>query len=143
MLDTAIKIATKSFYGKFDKAGKPYIEHCKRVMESIINAHPKIGDEIKCIAILHDVLEDCPEWNEKTLGYFFNDRIISGIVSLTHKKDQSYDEYISQILQNSDAILVKIHDLKDNMDVTRLESLSENDLQRLKKYHNAFRRLSE
>jgi hypothetical protein len=45
-------------------------------------------------------------------------------------------------MTNELSIIVKKEDLKDNMDLTRLESLSESDWLRLKKYHSAFRRLT-
>lgn len=142
MLETAITILNKSFKDKLDKGGKPYADHCKRVMNNIVKENCGISDDIKCIALLHDLLEDCPEWNEKSLSCFFNNRVIEAIVALTHKKEQSYDDYISQVLKNSDAVFVKLYDLKDNMDITRLPNIYDDDLKRLKKYHNAFCRLS-
>ena len=141
MLQIAFTIAQKAFKDKTDKAGKPYFYHCERVENSICTQHPSINEEIKCIALLHDLLEDCPEWNEKSLSCFFNQRVINGIVAMTHKKGQSYDDYISQVLENSDARLVKKFDLLDNMDITRLPELSEKDLLRLKKYHTAYNRI--
>lgn len=141
MIEIALKIAQEAFKNKTDKAGKPYFLHCERVMNSICLEHRSICQEIKCIALLHDLLEDCPEWNTESLKVFFDERVINGIVAMTHKKGQSYEDYITQVLQNSDAQLVKKHDLLDNMDITRLPELSDKDLQRLKKYHTAFYRL--
>ena len=141
MTDIALKIAQEAFKTKVDKAGKPYFLHCERVMNSIILEQGDICDEIKCIALLHDLLEDCPEWNEKSLSCFFNQRVINGIKAMTHKENQNYDDYISQVLENNDAKLVKKHDLKDNMDITRLFQVTEKDLQRIKKYQNAYQRI--
>jgi (p)ppGpp synthase/HD superfamily hydrolase len=141
MLEIAFKIAQEAFKGKTDKAGKPYFMHLERVENAICVQYPSINNEIKCIALLHDLLEDCPEWNEKSLSCFFNQRVINGIVAMTHKKGQSYDDYISQVLENSDARTVKKFDLLDNMDITRLSELSEKDLLRIKKYHTAYTRI--
>lgn len=141
MLEIALVIVNSSFNGKLDKGGKPYANHCIRVMNSIIKDHSHINNDIRCIALLHDLLEDCPEWNEKSLGCFFNKNIIDAINILTRKENQTYDDYIDEISKNSDATLVKIHDLRDNMDITRLTELTDKDCERLKKYHKAYLKL--
>lgn len=141
MTDLALKIIEKAFAGKTDKAGQPYINHLKRVSDSC----PSIGvcDEVKTIALLHDILEDCPEWNEKSLRTFFTDGVVDSVVALTHKPGQTYYEYISQVLEDGWATIVKKHDLEDNMNITRLKEVTKEDLERLKKYHQAYVRITE
>jgi hypothetical protein len=46
-------------------------------------------------------------------------------------------------MANELAIRVKISDLKDNMDVTRLPELGEYEIKRLKKYHMTYNILSK
>jgi hypothetical protein len=141
MIDAAYTIIKKSFDGKTDKSGQPYINHLKRVSENC----PRIGvnNEVKIIALLHDILEDCPEWNEKSLRCFFTDQIVDSVVALTHKPEQSYHEYITQVLEDGWAVIVKKYDLEDNMNITRLKTLDHSDLERLKKYHFAYLRIIE
>jgi len=92
--------------------------------------------------MLHDLLEDCPEWNEKSLSCLFGENIVKTIVLLTKQKNQKYSEYIDAINQSSWATKIKLADLKDNMDITRLNSVSEKDIERLNKYIEAFKILS-
>ncbi len=54
-LDRAIEIAREGHEGQTDISGLPYIGHPMTVMESMKT------DELRIIAILHDVVEDCPE----------------------------------------------------------------------------------
>lgn len=136
-LETAELIVKQSFRGKTDRAGRPYIEHLERVKDWIVNDYPNRTD-LHCIALLHDLLEDCPEWNEKVLRYFFSDRIVDAVVALTRKPEQNYDDYINQLDGSYDARLVKIRDLKDNMNITRLPKIDGNDWLRLQKYHKAY-----
>lgn len=60
-LDKAILIATKAHQNQVDKAGKPYILHPIRVMMKMENETEQI------VAVLHDVLEDCPDYDEESL----------------------------------------------------------------------------
>lgn len=137
MLETAIKIVTEAFKEKKDKAGKPYIEHLERVRSKLSEEN----EEVQTIATLHDILEDCPEWNKDKLLELFPSRVVKAVECLTHKKGQSYEDYISQVMTNELSIVVKIEDLKDNMDFTRLADIGNSDIKRLKKYHSAYKRL--
>jgi (p)ppGpp synthase/HD superfamily hydrolase len=137
MLEKAIQIVTEAFKDKKDKAGKPYLGHLERVSLRLANE----SEEIRTIAILHDILEDCPEWDANRLLEFFPNRVVSAVVCLTHKSGQSYEDYISQIMTNELSIVVKIADLKDNMDFTRLNNIESSDIVRLQKYHSAYKRL--
>lgn len=59
----------------------------------------------------------------------------------SRRNKEDYMEYIRRCAQNSTALEVKIADLKHNMDITRLDKLTNEDLKRLKKYHKAYRYL--
>ena len=141
----AWKIANKAFNGKVDKGGAPYIGHIHRIIEymcPIENGCQEHDEELNCIAILHDLVEDCPEWNLDSLSAIFPERVVCAVDVLTKKKGQTYDQYISQIASNKDAVRVKIADLKDNMDITRLKSIESEDANRLRKYLEAYKCLS-
>jgi len=136
--ELAFQIAKKAFEGKIDKGGKPYFNHLVRVAEKW-----KDDDFLYPIAMLHDLLEDCTEWNTKSLGCLFNDNIVKTIELLTKKEGQDYFDYINEINQSSWATKIKLSDLKDNMDITRLDNITEKDHQRLNKYLKAYKILSE
>ena len=63
MLAKAISIASKAFENKFDQGGHPYILHCLRVMYAVSQS----DEDLMIIAVLHDLIEDCPEWSTKAL----------------------------------------------------------------------------
>ena len=129
-------IVTEAFKDKTDKAGRPYIEH----LEAVCGMVESEEDEVKAIAMLHDILEDCPEWTFERLVNAFNERIAEGVFALTKFSANAlnYAEYIELVKANPDAILVKIADLRHNMDITRLPVLGDYEIKRLKKYHAAY-----
>jgi len=116
-LEKAIEIAIKAHRGQTDKSGAPYILHPLRVMER------GNTDIEKICGILHDVIE---------------------VLKLVTKESENedYNHFIERIIINTTAIKVKINDLKDNLDITRFETLNENDLKRLNKYLAAYKTLT-
>ncbi|MFL1896812.1 hypothetical protein ACJRPK_13985 [Aquimarina sp. 2-A2] len=136
----ALELVDRLYYGKTDLMGEPYIGHLVRVYDKV-NAKYQ-DDELSAIALLHDVLEDFGASSElsNTLFNDFSGRIINGLESITNTGD--YESYISSIKFNPDAIKVKLADLEDNMDITRLKTLSEGNIKRLKKYHKAYKDLT-
>jgi (p)ppGpp synthase/HD superfamily hydrolase len=137
-LEKAIAIAATAFQGKLDKGGQPYILHCLRVMNGV-NQSDK---EIMQMAVLHDLVEDCPDWTVQRLHEEgFSHKVCSVIELLTHNKIEDYTEYISRISTNPHATEIKLADLRDNTTITRLKDLRPQDFERLKKYHRAYRQL--
>lgn len=135
--ELAYQIANRSFSNKKDLSGQPYFNHLTRVSNEF-----KEHKELFQVAILHDLLEDCPEWNEDSLRCLFDKHIVDTIVILTKNKGEDYFDYINRINQNSWATRVKLEDLKDNMDITRLNELTEKDFKRLEKYLKAYKILT-
>lgn len=138
MLAKAISIAAQAFEGRTDKGGHPYILHCLRVMNGVE------GFERKAIAVLHDVLEDCPEWSPKKFYEAgLSDRIVLGCVRMKHDKGtHSYEDYIKGISLDEDCTAIKLKDLEDNSNITRLKGLTKKDFDRIEKYHRWFVYLS-
>jgi hypothetical protein len=68
---------------------------------------------------------------------------IEAIDCLSKRPSEQYNDFISRIIPNELARKVKIADIEDNLDLTRLPTLSEKDLLRVAKYHQALRRLSD
>ncbi len=138
MLGKAIAWAAQCFEHTKDKGGQPYILHCFRVMD---NLHTE-DEELKVIAILHDIVEDVfgenPEKGLDLIKDHYTHRIYRALDLLTHRKEMPYDEYIKNLSSNEDARKVKLADLKDNSDITRLKGLRKKDSERIEKYHRAF-----
>ena len=51
----------------------------------------------------------------------FPNEIVDGVITLTHRKDESYFEYISRVSTSKLAKKVKIADLLHNLDITRIK----------------------
>jgi len=73
------------------------------------------------------------------LRHLFSKNIVDTIVLLTKKKEEDYMEYINRISESSWATKIKLADLKDNMDITRLDEIGSQDFHRLQKYLSAYK----
>lgn len=138
MLSAAIKFAVEKHDGQFDQGGNPYILHCLKVMHYL-----KTDDEeLMCIAVLHDVIEDCFLIYDDGIDALFNigmsERVVNGVELLTKDSGIPYQEYLENIANNKDAIRVKMADLRHNMDIRRLKGVTEKDTLRLAKYSKAY-----
>lgn len=138
-LNRMLWLVSLNFYNQFDKGGNPYILHCIRVMQSLNSQ----DEELQCIALGHDLIEDTEVSAVYLLDYGFSERVVKGIVALTKIEGEDYEIYKSRVKSNPDAIRVKIADLKDNSDITRLKGVSEKDFERMKKYHQFYVELQE
>ncbi len=132
----AIALAAKVHEKQVDNGGNAYILHPMRVMQRLRTT----DCELMQMAIMHDVVEDSDgEVTFETLyNLGFSKRVLDALELLTHNKDESYDSYIMKIASNIDAIRVKMEDLRDNSDITRLKGLREKDFERMKKYNKAY-----
>ncbi len=131
MLSAAILLATNAHAGQYDKAGQPYILHPLKVLHYTKSA----DEELQCIAVLHDVVEDCDVSWEDLIAAGMSDRVIRGVMALTKQRGQSYAEYKNLVFANADAMRVKLADLRHNSDIRRLKGISERDRARILRYH--------
>ncbi len=137
LLAKATNIAIKAHEGQVDKTGMPYYGHIMRVM----NAGRTIEEKI--VGILHDLVEDTNWTFEKLKDEGFPEQIINALKCVTKLSDnEPYDEFIQRVKSNTLAVAVKINDLTDNMDIRRLNNLSETDFKRLQKYLAAYKELT-
>lgn len=128
------------FFGKFDLAGSPYINHLQKVTSKV----DPMDKELQMIAYGHDLFEDTDVTISDLVELGINARVIKGISDITKWNGQCYEEYKIQVKSNPDAIKVKIADLEHNMDITRLKKpLTEKDLLRIKRYHGFWLELKE
>lgn len=137
LYDRALRIASEAHSGQKDRGGKPYILHPIRVAERCKTRIAKV------VALLHDVVEDTDVTLEDLLEAGFPAEVVSSVGLLTRHDGEDYQEYIERVAESAVATEVKIADLCENMDITRLKTLTKNDLERLRKYHRAYRFLSK
>lgn len=135
-LERAIEIARKAHAGQVDKGGADYIGHPLRVMERGENEKQKI------VGVLHDVVEDSDWTFEMLEEEGFSDEIIDALRCITKQsEDEDYDAFISRVMTSPLSLKVKLYDLEDNVDLSRLDSLTDADVARCKKYLHARDRL--
>ena len=98
----------------------------------------------KIAGVLHDIVEDTPWTFEALLNEGFPAHIVDALRCVTKlHDDEPYEEFIQRVKSNPLAVAVKINDLTDNMDIRRLVTITEADVQRLRKYLKAYRELAE
>lgn len=131
MLSAAIHIATNAHHGQFDKGGNPYILHPFAVMGLLESD----DEELQCMALLHDVVEDTKTTYQELREAGMSDRVIDGVRILTKQRGQSYEEYKELVFSSKDAMLVKMADLTHNTDIRRLKGVAQKDIDRMTKYH--------
>lgn len=129
-LAEAICTATIVHDYQTDKAGQPYILHCLRVMLAMRN------DADRIVAVLHDVVEDSADWQLSDLADFGPD-VVEALDALTRREGEDYFAYIDRLKLCPQAVRVKLADLHDNLDRSRLTEFGSADLQRMAKYRKA------
>lgn len=143
MLATMIALASDAHATQIDKGGRPYILHCLQVMYFLDDFKYEIEDELRSIAVGHDLIEDTWLTEDDLYDYNFSDRVIDGIVALTKKEGQSYEDYKQQVFNSRDAMIVKLCDLRHNSDIRRLKGVTQKDLNRLAKYAKFYTEIQE
>lgn len=146
LINKAWGIAINAHKGQKDKGGNDYFEsHVIDVFEKMAPVVDNDGkytcDPPKIIALLHDVVEDTG-W---TLGMLreqgFSKRIIEAVDCLTRRDGESYDDFIKRLKPDRIARYVKIADLENNMDIRRLNEITDADVERLRRYLKAYKYL--
>jgi (p)ppGpp synthase/HD superfamily hydrolase len=135
-LERAIAIAAEGHSGAKDKGGIPYILHPLRVMLSLSSPEERI------VAVLHDVVEDCREWTlERLRAEGFSDRVIAALDSVTKREGENYNAFIVRAAADPIGRRVKLADLRDNSDISRIPAPTDSDRQRIAKYRDAIKLL--
>ena len=152
-LEKAIKIAVEAHTGQVDKGGNPYILHPLRVMLSLDT------EEERIVGVLHDVVEDCEGWSwERLKEQGCSDKIIEALKSVSKtleeekqfkemddpdEKMEHYLQFIQRAKTNKIGRNVKAADIRDNLDISRIDDITERDINRLNRYKKALSILTE
>jgi len=137
LLERAAGIAVEAHRGKRDRNGAPYILHPLRVMGRVSTP------EEQTVAVLHDVVEDTRWTFEDLEAEGFPPRIIKALECLTKREAENYEDYVQRSAANPLAQRIKLADLEDNMDISRLHHVGDEDRVRLEKYLRAWRFLRQ
>lgn len=143
---TAYDLVTKMFKDKVDKGGHPYIGHLTRVYSNIEHEKNQKCEDDKStlslfyekacvVALLHDIVEDTDITLDDLKEMKFDSEIVDAVDAITRREDETkYFDFIERVKKNDIARIVKIYDLEDNMDITRLNMFGDYEQKRLKKY---------
>ena len=138
MTEKAFELVEDIFKDKLDKGGHPYINHLIRVSSKMKN------ESDKTIALLHDAIEDADITKDELEEIGFPSYIAETVHIVSRKETETYSEFIDRIIDsnNVSAVKVKIADLEDNMDLSRISNPSQKDFDRIKKrYKPAYTKL--
>jgi len=135
IIEKSLEIALKAYLGQKDKAGQPYILHPLRIM-----AKMETEDEMS-VAILHDVIEDSDYTANDLLHEGIPSNVVEAVQLLSKVEGENYDQFVDRVLTNNLASKVKKADIEDNINILRLDSVSDIDLKRVAKYHKAWKKL--
>ena len=135
LLERAIAIAASAHKGQLDKAGDPYILHPLRVMQACSPGPAQI------VGVLHDVVEDTPWTFDQLRAEGFGDDVLVPLEHVTRRDGEDYTAFVARAAQDPVAREVKIADLKDNLDLTRITEPTERDYARIAKYQVALEQL--
>jgi hypothetical protein len=136
-LKDAIALATKAHHGQKDKGGADYITHPLRLMSKMTT------DEEKMTAVLHDVVEDTSITLDDLRAAGYPQAVIDALDLLTRRKTETYEEFIVRIKPNALARKVKLADLEDNMNLSRLPNPQPKDYERVEKYRKSWEYLTD
>ncbi len=137
MTKIAMKLCFEAHKDQTDKSGLPYVFHPFHLAEQMMD------EETTIVALLHDVVEDTDYTIEDLRNMGFSDGVLTAISFMTHDDSVPYMDYVKAIKGNKIATTVKRADLLHNSDLSRLDTVDEKALKRVKKYKEAIELLDE
>ncbi|MFA6233711.1 MAG: GTP pyrophosphokinase [Bacteroidota bacterium] len=143
LIERAIIIALDVHRGQKDKHGAPYVLHPLRV-------GLRARNDLEMIAgFLHDVIED----SDGKISLIdlrdegFPEEVIVIVDHLTKRTvdgvEEEWETYIDRVMEHEAAMHLKLLDLEQNMDTTRISSFGTNDSERFTRYVWAWHKIRE
>lgn len=127
-LERAIELAARHHAGQVDKAGQPYILHPLRVMFGVKTPEQRMA------AVMHDIVEDTSITFDDLRAEGFPPAVVSAVEALTKHKGEERLHAARRAAANDIARAVKMADVRDNMDLSRIPNPTERDRERLGEY---------
>ena len=131
----ALRLAYEAHKGQYDKSGVPYVFHPLHLAEQMED------EESIVAALLHDVVEDTAYSLADLRAMGFPEKALEAVALLTHDPTEPYLSYVARVKENPIARRVKLADLRHNSDLSRIETVTARDLERVEKYAAAIRLL--
>jgi GTP diphosphokinase / guanosine-3',5'-bis(diphosphate) 3'-diphosphatase len=127
-LERAIAIAASAHTSQLDKAGQPYILHPLRVMLRVTTPFERMA------AVLHDVVEDTDVTLEQLASEGFPQAVLVAVEALTKRSGETRLEAAARAASDPIALVVKLADNAENMDLLRIAQPTAKDFERLREY---------
>lgn len=134
-LEDAIALAALAHKGQVDKAGEAYICHPLRLMLTMTTEAERM------VAVLHDAVEDTDVTLASLEAVGYQPEVVAAVAMLTHEPDVPYMDYVRCIAGNALARKVKMADLRDNINLSRISAPTAKDHARIEKYQAALKLL--
>ena len=133
---TAKAWAARWHEGQRDKAGKPYVTHPERVAGRLS------APEEQVVAWLHDTVEDTG-LTLREIENAFGPETAAAVDAVSRRPGEDWEDYLRRVKQNEVARKVKISDLIDNSNLSRIPAVTMRDVDRQLKYNQALRYLMD
>ena len=133
---TAKAWAARWHEGQRDKAGKPYVTHPERVAGRLS------APEEQVVAWLHDTVEDTG-LTLREIENTFGPETAAAVDAISRRPGEEWEDYLRRVKQNEVARKVKISDLIDNSNLSRIPAVTLRDVDRQLKYNQALRYLMD
>ena len=133
---TAKAWAARWHEGQRDKAGKPYVTHPERVAGRLS------APEEQVVAWLHDTVEDTG-LTLREIENTFGPETAAAVDAVSRRPGEEWEDYLRRVKQNEVARKVKISDLIDNSNLSRIPAVTLRDVDRQLKYNQALRYLMD
>ena len=129
-VETAKVWAERQHKGQTDKSGEPYITHPARVAGRLS------APEDQVVAWLHDTVEDTGLTLEE-IEVQFGPETTAAVDAISRRPGEDWDAYLLRVKENPTARRVKISDLIDNSNLSRLNHITVRDVLRQERYNRA------
>ena len=108
-VEQAKQIATKAHKGQNRWDNTPYITHPEAVAASVRT------DRAKCVAWLHDVVEDTDVTLHDLVLAGVDKAVVTAVEAITKREGEAYVDYLKRVAANNTATLVKVKDIEHNL----------------------------
>jgi GTP diphosphokinase / guanosine-3',5'-bis(diphosphate) 3'-diphosphatase len=118
----AYQTAKDAHRGQKRKRGERYFEHCRCVALLVIELCDILDAEVVAAALLHDIVEDVPNWDSMKVESEFNPRVAGLVMALTMPEEklanrqQRLAKYHEQLFAApKEALAIKLCDRLHNL----------------------------
>ena len=134
----SLELVSRLFVDDVDKGGYPYLEHLISVYRNVSSENQKI------VALLHDTIEDKNVTEEDLIDLGFPKKIVDDVAMLSSSKKIEYCKFIDKLVEKGsyDALVVKLADLTNNMNLSRIKNPTAEDYARVEsRYKPAYEKI--